>query len=97
MGQLSHCSFCILAAIMCGDIPDPVNGQIVFVPDVVAPFAHQTMATYSCSSELMLEDGINPRVCEGDGSTNVGEWSGAHLQCIGKHTQVHVHLFIHAQ
>ncbi len=66
---------------MCPDIPDPINGQIVFNVDNVAPFAFGTMASYSCNSGYTLDVGTNPRECGGGGSSSTGEWSDGALTC----------------
>ncbi len=78
------------AAIMCNDIPDPTNGQIVFTDDKVAPFAFETEALYNCNPGYNLDAGVNPRVCESVDSSNVGDWSGTGLTCspaVGKWRQ----------
>ena len=68
---------------MCPDISDPDFGQIAFTTDNTAPFEDGTTALYSCNSGYVLSSaGINPRVCGGDGSSSVGEWTGAALTCI---------------
>ena len=72
-------------AIMCDDIPDPIGGQIHFISDDKAPFMSGTTATYSCDDGSTpigtVNPIVNPRVCMGDGSSNVGQWTGENLVC----------------
>jgi len=75
--------------IQCPDIPDPINGQIVFTEDAdrVSPFDYGSIATYSCNTELTLFDGIVTlmgtvqRHCRGSSASAKGEWSGADYTC----------------
>ena len=69
------------SAIRCLDIPDPFDGQIEFEVDRTAPFDFGTEATYSCNVGFVLSVGSPVRTCGGDGSSNVGEWSGETLTC----------------
>ena len=69
---------------MCPDIADPVNGQINFSLDVLAPFDFGTVATYSCCTGFGLNGGDVTRMCEGDGSSSIGEWSGTAPTCVGE-------------
>ena len=70
------------AVIQCPDIPDPFNGQIVFVEDRTAPFDYGTNATYSCNPGYTLSGMDTVRVCGGDGSSAAGEWSGKSICCL---------------
>ncbi len=65
---------------MCPDIADPLNGQIIFIPDELAPFQYATVATYSCEFSYGL-NGNRTRVCAGDGSSLVGVWDGDAPTC----------------
>lgn len=65
---------------MCLDIADPLNGQIIFSPDELAPFNYATVATYSCEVSYGL-NGNNTRVCAGDGTSLVGVWDGEAPTC----------------
>ena len=69
--------------VMCEDLPDPVNGQIVFAPDTLCPFALGTMATYSCNAGFELQSENSVRTCEGDGTSESGTWSGTAPTCDG--------------
>ena len=69
---------------MCPDIAEPVNGQINFSLDVLAPFDFGTVATYSCDTGFGLNGGDVTRMCEGDGSGPIGEWSGDGSSPIGE-------------
>ena len=66
---------------MCPDIADPFNGQITFSSDRIAPFEFGTTATYSCDNGYMLTGGDTVRTCAGDGSSDIGAWSGAAPTC----------------
>ena len=39
---------------------------------------------YSCESGFGLSGGDTTRICEGDGSSPTGMWSGVDLNCQGK-------------
>ena len=69
-----------LAVIMCVDIADPENGQIVFSPDTLAPFNYGTVATFSCVTGFGL-DGESTRRCDGNESSVNGIWSGSNPVC----------------
>ena len=74
---------CILsyAVIQCPDIPDPYNGQILFTTDRQAPFDYGTTAQYVCDSGFSLIGDESMRVCEGDGQSDIGVWSGYDYTC----------------
>ena len=42
------------------------------------------MATYSCDSGLLLENGDEVRMCQHDGVSVTGEWSGSAPVCMGE-------------
>ena len=62
-----------------------MNGAINYGPDTSEPFDFRTRATYSCSEGFYLPVGGNAeRICEGDGSSTSGVWSGtAPPICLG--------------
>ncbi len=68
---------------MCTDLRDPSNGQIHFTTDDLAPFELGTMAMYSCDPGYGLEGVPTVRKCESDGSSLVGNWTGAAPSCEG--------------
>ena len=70
--------------VMCEDIPDPDNGQIVFGDDTTCPFDLGTTATYSCYPGYSLV-GDAVRTCEGDGTQEEGTWSNTAPQCDGEY------------
>ena len=67
--------------IQCPDIADPFNGQILFATDRRAPFDYGTTAQYVCNSRFSLIGDESMRVCEGDGQSDVGVWSGYDYTC----------------
>ncbi len=77
----------VVVAITCEDIPDPVNGQITHVPDAHAPFEYGNEARYSCYVDgenrigYGLTGGNHTRVCSGDGSSVMGQWTGTAPTC----------------
>ncbi len=77
----------VVVAITCEDIPDPVNGQITHVPDTHAPFEYGNEARYSCYVDgenrigYGLTGGNHTRVCSGDGSSVMGQWTGTAPTC----------------
>ena len=78
---LSYTTALIVSDFMCPHIPDPENGQIVFTPDKVAPFATNTTATYSCDPGHGLVGGDAIRTCKGNVSSFEGMWSGMPPSC----------------
>lgn len=73
-------------AILCPDIPDPANGQILFSGNMIAPFELRTVATYSCDPGygLMAMMDTTERTCEDLDSDIVGEWSATPPSCEGE-------------
>ena len=75
---------------MCLDIPDPINGQIIFDPDTHSPFLFGTVASYSCFFDgenliaFGLTGGNHTRTCDGDGSHYIGNWTGTAPTCESK-------------
>ena len=63
---------------MCPLLDALVNGQIMYDPDMTAPFDFGTTATYSCDSGYGLSGGTSVRTCESEG------WSGSAPTCQGE-------------
>ena len=74
---------------MCTELTEPMNGQIDYSTDSVAPFEFGTVATYTCSQGYEL-DGNPTRTCGGDGTSPNGTWSGSSPACVGQY-----HLVLH--
>ena len=73
---------CLIAVIRCPDIADPYYGQIDFSPDRRAPFDYGTQAVYSCDDGYTLTGAESLRLCVGDGSSDVGYWTGQDMACV---------------
>ena len=75
----------IFVAVTCSALSTDVNGVISYSPDTSEPFDFGTRATYSCTEGFYLPVGGNiERMCEGDGSSTSGVWSGtAPPDCLG--------------
>ena len=69
---------------MCPHIADPVNGQIEFSLDNLAPFDIMTTAMYSCYPGYDLNGGNVVRTCGGNSDSAIGFWSGTAPTCIGE-------------
>ncbi len=65
---------------MCPDLPDPVNGDIVFEDDLTAPFDLGTLAKYTCSPGFVPFGDSTVRVCLNAG-VEEGEWDGTSSSC----------------
>ena len=68
----------------CPDIADPVDGQIEFITDQLAPFDLGTLASYICAPGFGIDGGNTTRVCEGDGNNLFGIWNGTAPSCVGQ-------------
>ena len=68
------------AAIPCGNLSSPTNGQVSVEGNTLG-----SQANYSCSEGYVL-NGNNIRMCQGD-----GQWSGSEPRCEGQ-----VMLCVHA-
>ena len=75
---------CCPSAIMCPSLPSLANGELIFVTDMGPPHEFGTEVTYTCDTGYDIAMGKNTRICEGDGSTPVGEWSGTAPICTGE-------------
>jgi len=93
MFDFSIVFFLLSIDIQCPDIPDPINGQIIFSGDAdrISPFDYGTVAEYSCDDGLTL---LNPvtgafftdglpveRVCESIALSATGVWTGVNYVC----------------
>ena len=68
---------------MCPSLPSLINGELTFVTDTIAPHEYDTEVTYMCDTGYDIAMGNDSQICEGDGSTPVGEWSGTTPICTG--------------
>ncbi len=66
---------------MCEDIPDPLNGNIVFEIDTVATFDVLTTATYSCDPGYSLQGSDVVRTCTGTSNDHLGTFNGVAPTC----------------
>ena len=68
------------AAVDCVDLADPINGQVVIIPDVMATFDTDlcAVANYTCSEGYSLV-GDAMRTCQAN-----GQWSGVTATCTRK-------------
>ncbi|XP_064384964.1 uncharacterized protein LOC135333878 isoform X2 [Halichondria panicea] len=62
-------------AVTCPELNLINNGMITYSPDTTSSFGIGTTATYSCADGHVLS-GSDTRMCEGDGSSTRGVWSG---------------------
>ena len=68
--------------IICGDLPDPADGQLTFTPGVVESVdtGLGAVATYTCTEGYRLV-GDAIRTCQ-----ETGQWNGAEPTCLCKYT-----------
>ena len=66
---------------MCPDSPDPVNGNIIFTTDNIAPFELGTSAQYKCYPGYVLVGDSDVRTCSADLELDVGVWTGSASTC----------------
>ncbi len=64
----------------CEDIPDPENGNILFIDDITAPFSAETVAVYQCNQGYKLDRDVSQRQC----LDQEFAWSGTAPECIRK-------------
>ena len=76
-------NFPFSAAIMCPDLPNPLNGRIDFSIDETALFDYNTTAAYVCDIGYGLTDEGAVRRCSGDETSTTGIWSGEAPTCEG--------------
>ena len=73
------------AEITCAELDDLERGHISYSAGASGfHYSLGVMATYSCDSGLLLENGDEVRVCQHDGVSVSGEWSGSAPECLGK-------------
>ncbi len=77
-----HIFKCYPLAIMCFELTTPSNGQVVY-SDLTSPYDFDTMVTYVCYTGFGLSGGDEILTCGGDGSSQIGEWSGVIPTCEG--------------
>lgn len=75
--------FLSIPAITCSALSTISNGVISYVPDTTDPYDYLTNAVFSCNTGFYLV-GTSARVCEGDGTSPQGVWSGTTPLCRGK-------------
>ncbi len=68
---------------MCSLLTVPSNGNIDFATDTTVPYNFDTEATYYCDKGYDIVMGIETRICNGDGTTAVGSWTGRTPSCGG--------------
>ena len=72
-----------LSAVTCSSLGTFANGQIIYSTDTTAPYDYGTVATFTCNTEFSLS-GDSTRTCRGDGSSQIGVWSGSSPVCVGE-------------
>ena len=72
-----------LAAITCADLPDPDNGNILFMADDTAPFDLGTVATFKCYPGFVLVGNFENLTCMADHENDMGYWDGTAPTCEG--------------
>ena len=72
------------AEIICSELTAPDNGQVSYDRAVITSVQFQTTATYTCNSGYGLTGGNRSRVCDGDGRSYLGSWTGTAPGCGGK-------------
>ena len=74
-----------MVAVFCPGLADPLNGDVTFSTELgergFYPFG--TTATYSCDTGYGQRDGIIVRMCDSDGSSDVGSFKGGAGVCEG--------------
>ncbi len=75
--------YCIRAAIICADLPAPMNGGIEYSSDAISPYyGFGTSVTVVCEVGYGASD-LALRVCGGDDSSTNGVWDGTPATCCG--------------
>ena len=73
------------AEVTCAQLEVPEGGEIQYSTNVISfQYDLGIIATYSCDSGYSLEGGDVERVCEHDGVSISGEWSGTAPECVGE-------------
>ncbi len=52
--------------------------------DLGGPYDLGVTATYSCDDGFSLENGDSVQICNHDGVSVFGEWTGVAPECVGK-------------
>ena len=71
----------LFAAITCDDLPDPDNGNILFMADDTAPFDLGTVATFKCYPGFVLVGAFENFTCMADHVNDIGFWDGTAPAC----------------
>lgn len=71
----------VTAAIRCDELVAPNNGRIEYSSGSSGNQSFGVTATYVCEDGFRLTLGGSVRTCEGDGSSNAGNWTGNVLSC----------------
>ncbi len=62
-----------------------MDGQVSFSTDTTPPHFFGTVAMFTCAAGFALR-GDTTRMCEGDGTSTSGVWSGSSPTCSGECT-----------
>ena len=60
-----------------------MNGVVTYTHSEPQPYSFGTTAEYRCETGFGLSGGDSARICEGDGSSPTGVWSGDAPSCEG--------------
>ena len=71
-----------MTVIRCPALPTVKDAVVTY--STMSQYDYGTTATYQCDSGYELTGGDTLRTCTGDGSSPVGQWSGAAPVCTGK-------------
>ena len=71
--------------ITCAEIGNLEGGQISYSAGASrSEYSLGVTATYTCDSGSLLQNGDEVRVCQHDGVSVRGEWSGTAAECVGE-------------
>ena len=76
-------NICLFAAIVCLEVADVTNGNVIYVTDNTAPFELGTRTIYSCNSGFAIT-GVTNRICQANSSNPIGRWTESSPVCVGK-------------
>ncbi len=85
--------YILCIAIECTPLPSIDDGVITYGPDQTANYDHNTIAQYSCNTGHYLQGNV-ARSCSGDGSSNIGVWTGTNPICIGTYMLYISHIVV---
>ena len=71
--------------IICPSPLVPMNGVVIYSHSASELYSFETIAEYRCEPGFGLSRGDPVRICEGDGSSPTGVWSGVAPRCEGLH------------